>query len=203
MRECRNGRAPRPSAVTPVANYSSSGHRRHLVADCRTCRGIAMLRGRRPGRSTRAESSPRTIQSSNARPRPIPAPAIVRWKRSVAAPDAQLIIYSDSGDRSQFQYPDLFVAHTRTSSIADRVGGADRGALSTFIGLSEGDGCRVEQVSPQVASNGRLARRPRLRDVPCPAQPNVLLTAPPFHRPGRLPFPAFPPARREVLTRGG
>jgi hypothetical protein len=168
-----------------------------LVAGLPCC-GVGGQGARRVPRAV-----PGTIQSSNARPRPIPAPAIVRWKRSVAAPDAQLIIYSDSGDRSQFQYPDLFVAHTRTSSIADRVGGADRGALSTFIGLSEGDGCRVEQVSPQVASNGRLARRPRLRDVPCPAQPNVLLTAPPFHRPGRLPFPAFPPARREVLTRGG
>ena len=45
--------------------------------------------------------------------RDIMVPTINSFTLSQHIPDAQLIIYPDSGHASHFQYPDLFLAHAR------------------------------------------------------------------------------------------
>jgi pimeloyl-ACP methyl ester carboxylesterase len=41
-------------------------------------------------------------------------PTINSFTLSQRMPNAQLIVYPDSGHGSQFQYPELFVSHART-----------------------------------------------------------------------------------------
>jgi pimeloyl-ACP methyl ester carboxylesterase len=41
-------------------------------------------------------------------------PTVNSFTLSQNIPNAQLIIYPDSGHASQFQYPDLFLSHART-----------------------------------------------------------------------------------------
>jgi len=48
-------------------------------------------------------------------------PAIKLVHALSAHPNAQLIIYPDSGHGALFQYPDLFVAHTTIFSIPERL----------------------------------------------------------------------------------
>ncbi len=45
--------------------------------------------------------------------RDIMVPTINSFTLSQHIPNAQLIIYPDSGHASQFQYPDLFLAHAK------------------------------------------------------------------------------------------
>jgi pimeloyl-ACP methyl ester carboxylesterase len=44
----------------------------------------------------------------------IMVPTINSFTLSQRMPNAQLIVYPDSGHGSQFQYPELFVSHART-----------------------------------------------------------------------------------------
>jgi pimeloyl-ACP methyl ester carboxylesterase len=67
------------------------------------------VRGERVGELKKI-AQPTLVVNGN---RDIMVPTINSFTLSQHIPNAQLIIYPDSGHASHFQYPDLFLAHAR------------------------------------------------------------------------------------------